>query len=299
MPNQTKTPGIPTRNSSNAAARSGLAHSTNANQSGQANLDTKPSEPDVDNASLSADIAKIYALLKETSEKQEEKLNIIQRATTAVESKIAEITTRIGDVERRLDFLEDANKALENNPPATKTEVEQLRRKIDDLENRSRRNNLRFVGFPEGCEGRDALSFLRQTIPQLLHLDYPEGVEIDRAHRTIARRRSDGDLLPRAIIARFLRFQDRERISTAARKAGRVTWNGHHIMVFPDYSRPVVEMRSKFNQCKQLLHDRRVKFSLMYPAVLVIKTADGRREFDDPKKAINFIHSLPTTNVSP
>ncbi|XP_078146112.1 N-acetylaspartate synthetase-like [Centroberyx gerrardi] len=40
---------------------------------------------------------------------------------------------------------------METDPPATKSEVEQLRRKIDDLENRSRRNNLRFDGFPEGC----------------------------------------------------------------------------------------------------------------------------------------------------
>ena len=293
MPNQTKLTCVSTRNSSNAASRSGLAHSANANQP------TEPSEPDVDNASLSADIAKIYALLKETSGKQEEKLSIIERTTTAVESKIAELTTRINDVEGRLDFLEDANKSLVNNPPATKTEVEQLRRKIDDLENRSRRNNLRFVGFPEGSEGRDILHFLRQTIPQLLHLDFPGGVEIDRAHRTAARRRSDGGLLPRPIIARFLRFQDRERIATAARKAGRVTWNSHHIMVFPDYSRLVVEMRSKFNQCKQLLHDRGVKFSLMYPAVLVIKTTDGRREFDDPKKAANYIQSLPTTAGPP
>lgn len=116
---------------------------------------------------------------------------------------------------------------------------------------------------------------MRDTIPQLLHLDYPNGVEIDRAHRTTTRRRPDGDLPPGAILARFLKFQNRERIAAAARKMGRVTWKGHHIMVFPDYSRSVVEMRSKFNQCKQLLHERRIKFSLMYPAVLVIKTAEG------------------------
>ena len=292
MPNQTKTPAVSTRNSSNTA-KSGLANTTTANQtSDQANPDDTSSKPGVDNASLAADIAKMYALLKETSQKQEEKLNIIQRATEAVESKLAEITTRIGNAEARLDFLEDAHKVLETDPPATKTEVEQLRRKIDDLENRSRRNNLRFVGFPEGCEGRDALSFLRDTIPQLLHLDYPNGVEI-------ARRRPDGDLPPRAILARFLKFQDRERIAAAARKIGRVTWKGHHIMVFPDYSRSVVEMRSKFNQCKQLLHERRIKFSLMYPAVLVIKTAEGRREFDDSMKAIGYIRSLPTAGSSP
>lgn len=98
MPNQPKTPGIPTRNSSNTTARSGLAHSLNANQPDQASPDAKPSKPDVA-------IAKMYALLKETSEKQEEKLNVIQRATTAVESKIAEVATCIGDTEASWTFL--------------------------------------------------------------------------------------------------------------------------------------------------------------------------------------------------
>ncbi len=105
MPNQAKKPNIHTRNSSNMAAKSGLAHSTDANQEDQANLDAKPSKPNVDNASLAADIAKMYPLLKETSEKQEEKLNIIQRTTTAVESKLAEITTHIGDVEAFMKML--------------------------------------------------------------------------------------------------------------------------------------------------------------------------------------------------
>lgn len=300
MPNQTKTPGISTRNSSNAA-KSGLAHSTNASQAtDQANLDANSSKSgDVDNASLAVDIAKMYALLKETSEKQEERLYIIQRATVAVENKLADISARISNAEFRLDFLEDANKAMEADPPATKSEVERLRQKIDDLENRSRRNNLRFVGFPEGCEGQNAPTFLRETIPQLMHLDYPNGIEIDRAHRSLTKRRPDGDHTPRAILARFLRFQDRERIAVAARKMGRVSRNGHHIMVFPDYSRPVVEMRSKFNQCKQMLHERRVTFSLMYPATLVIKATAGRREFDDSKKAVGFIRSLPAASSSP
>lgn len=74
----------------------------------------------------------MYALLKKTSEKQEEKFNIIQRATGDIESKLAEITSRIGYAEARLDFLKDANKALE-----TETKIEQLCGKINDLESRS------------------------------------------------------------------------------------------------------------------------------------------------------------------
>lgn len=41
-------------------------------------------------------------------------------------------------------------------------EILTLKDKVDDLENRSRRNNLRLVGFPEGVEGRDAVSFVEE-----------------------------------------------------------------------------------------------------------------------------------------
>ena len=98
---------------------------------------------------------------------------------------------------------------------------------------------------------------------------------------------------PRPILARFLRFQERERITEAARKMGKVHWDEHHIMVFPDYSKLVTEKRAAFNQCKRLLHERRIKFSVLYPAVLCVKTADGRREITDPKKALEYIRSLP------
>jgi len=61
-------------------------------------------------------------------------------------------------VEGHLALIEVANQGLRDNPPATKEE--QLRHKLDDIENRERRNNLRFIGFPEECEGGDARVFL-------------------------------------------------------------------------------------------------------------------------------------------
>ncbi|KAJ8390577.1 hypothetical protein AAFF_G00101830 [Aldrovandia affinis] len=155
---------------------------------------------------MARDIASIFALLKETSEAQESKLNAIQSATRAVEAKVTYIGARLDNAESRVDYLEDANRALEANPPAT---------------------------------------------------------------------------------------QNRERIAEAARKMGEVSWDEHHIMVFPDYSKLVYEKRAAFNQCKRLLHERPLKFSLMYLAVLTLKTAEGRREFTDPKKALTYIRSLP------
>lgn len=65
--------------------------------------------------------------------------------------------------------------------------------------------------------------------------------------------------------------------------AHKVSWNGHNIMV------SLTKVR--FNECKSLLHDHHVRFSLLYPAVVIIQTLEGHREFD-PKKALAYIHSL-------
>ncbi|MGH0126698.1 UNVERIFIED_CONTAM: hypothetical protein FKN15_033094 [Acipenser sinensis] len=42
---------------------------------------------------------------------------------------------------------------------------------------------------------------------------------------------------------------------------------------------------------KSCMHAR-VKFALMYPAVLRIDTTEGSRRFEDPKKAMDYIQSL-------
>ncbi len=152
------------------------------------------------------------------------------------------VAAHLGNTESFIDFLEDANKALQANPPATHSEVEILWQKVDDLENRSRWNNLRFMRFLEGCEGQDAVASLHD-VPQMLNMDFPEGLKIDCVHRSLARHKPDGQP-PRAILARFLRFQEREQIAEAARKMGKVSWDGHHIMVFPDYSKLVTEKRA-------------------------------------------------------
>ncbi|CAG5865907.1 unnamed protein product [Menidia menidia] len=85
---------------------------------------------------------------------------------------------------------------------------------------------------------------------------------------------------------------DRNRIAEAARKMGDVSWEEHRVMVFADYSKLLSDKRVKFNECKKLLHDKHMHFSLVYPAVLVVKTPQGPRRFEDHKKALTFIRSL-------
>ena len=244
---------------------------------------------------VARELAKMSKLIQETSAAQDKKLDDIKRSTSAVESKLTEFASRLDTVEGRLDSLEYFSKGLEDVPLATKTELENLREKLDDIENRERRLNLKFIGFSEKCEGRDARAFLGEAIQKIWNIDFPQGLEIDRAHRLGAVRHPvEGQPRPkpRPIIAKFLRYQDKERIVEAARKA-KGTWDGKNIMVFPDYSKIVNDKRALFNSCKKLLHQRKMKFSLVFPAILVIHgDKENRRSFDDHKKALSYINSL-------
>lgn len=243
---------------------------------------------------IAGEFARLTALIMQKSETHDKKLEAIWVTTCTTDSKLSDIANRISQVETRLSFLEDANESQQANPPATATEVEALRQKVDDIENRERRNNLRIIGFPEGSEEGDVLSFLGARLPEILNISFPGGLEIDRAHRLgVLRKSPDNRQLPaRPIIAKFLRFQDRNRITEAARKMGRVTWKEHRVMVFADYSKLVTEKRMKFNECKKMLHEKRIKFSLDYPAMLTVRSEQGQRRFDDHKKALDYIRSL-------
>ncbi|KAL1264203.1 hypothetical protein QQF64_004558 [Cirrhinus molitorella] len=108
-------------------------------------------------------------------------LKEIRKATTSMESKLSALMERISDVEARVEFLEAYDRDLQSNPPARKDEIDVLRDKLMDMEDRSRRNNLRFVGIPEGSEGTDMEAFLEETLPQLLNIPTPShGWDIER-----------------------------------------------------------------------------------------------------------------------
>lgn len=78
-----------------------------------------------------------------------------------------------------------------------------MQQKLDHLANRSQWNNLRFVGFPGGCQGQDALEFVGKVIPQMLNSDFQGDFEIERVLGILSTCRPDGQP-PRQILARFL-----------------------------------------------------------------------------------------------
>lgn len=130
--------------------------------------------------------------------------------TTSLETSLTPIQTSFETISTALDSHNQKIKTIENtltthSDELTKltTRVNQLEKanaaqasKAEDLENRSRRQNLRISGLPEGLEGHWPLQFISRLLQKVFENKvFPTPLELDRAHRTLAPKPPSGHLI--------------------------------------------------------------------------------------------------------
>lgn len=176
--------------------------------------------------------------------------------------------------------------------------VETLSNKCEDLEARSRWNNIRVVGLPEGTEGPRPTEFMAEFLKDLLSLEEKPG--LDRAHRTLRAKPKEGDS-PRPMVIRVTLFQTRNALLRRAGEASPLLHNGKRVFIFPDFTPAVAKRRAAFIQVKKELHAcGDVKFGLRYPATLYITLSSGQtHKFEDPDKALEFVGKRLKKNSDP
>ncbi|KAJ4922749.1 hypothetical protein JOQ06_004152, partial [Pogonophryne albipinna] len=155
-----------------------VVHATQQHLVLKANASLKPANVSPDMSVLNSAATEptntaILELLQKLSEDQtkhftdlRKELSETRRAVVAVEEKLADVLTRITSAVARLDMLENTEDQRRNSPPALASEV-----------------NLRIYGFPEHSEEKDALSFLKTALSDILQTDFPGGLDLERAHR--------------------------------------------------------------------------------------------------------------------
>uniref|UniRef100_H2ZUV7 L1 transposable element RRM domain-containing protein n=1 Tax=Latimeria chalumnae TaxID=7897 RepID=H2ZUV7_LATCH len=188
-----------------------------------------------------------------------------------------------GDIESLKENVQN----LESGMRDLGKKLETALMKVDNLENRSRRNNIRIVGFPENVEG-NPITFLTKKIPELLGLESGLDLEIECAHHTLAPRPAPGQR-PRAFIIRFLKFQTKELILRAARSKGTIRWKGNGIHFFPDLSRDLQSRRQWFAGVHRWLREKGIQYGMFYPAVLKITFNGATTAFSTPEEAEAFL----------
>ncbi|KAJ1100375.1 hypothetical protein NDU88_005461 [Pleurodeles waltl] len=98
--------------------------------------------------------------------------------------EIASFQTRVLGLEQRVSTVEAHTSSFQDRDQ----ELRCLRSKLTDLEDRSRKDNVHFLGFPEDIEGEDLHGFLRDMLPRLTGITFEPPLDFQRAHRLGPRR---------------------------------------------------------------------------------------------------------------
>ena len=150
---------------------------------------------------LSVDLQQI----KDTQVKHDEKINGLEESSQFNDERLCTAEANIAKAEEVSNKYTDA-----------------VRKDLLYLETYSRRENLKFAGIPEqpveveGSEpttAEDTRKVLQGFLQEQLGITSPERIEFQRIHR-LGKKKDR----PRMIIARFLRYADRERIIREAFK---------------------------------------------------------------------------------
>ncbi|KAL7881004.1 hypothetical protein SRHO_G00032580 [Serrasalmus rhombeus] len=164
------------------------------------------------------------------------------------------------------------------------------RLKLDDLEGRSRRNNIKIVGVPEGEEKGKPVEFVAGLLPKLLGAThFVEPLIVDRAHRVLQPKPPEG-AKPRTIIARVHFYTEKERI-LRLRAGCNLDYNGHKVYIFPDYTAEVLSQRRSFRDVMQALRALQVTHTLRFPTKLCVQHNGQLKSFTSPAEAARFVES--------
>lgn len=218
-------------------------------------------------------------LVLQKLDNMEKKLDILEGFVKVVDGKVNKLQDKAEQFE---SFSRDATtklKVLDEGMSFANTEIENLKKKVKLLEQTiqentvntenkfkgkiealrneklymevyQRRENLRFYGIAESFHlpEENVKEVLIGFIQKELNISEADSFEYQRVHRI--GKRDPSQEKPRPIIARFLRYSDRERVMSSARKL-----KGTGFGISPDLPKEIVDRRKelmpKFKKAKE------------------------------------------------
>ena len=164
-----------------------------------------------------SDLTKLIELVAQMNKKLD-KLDHIEQHLARVDEDIRDLKQSYTFVHNTTDELakqqkmnRDALKNISDKVANIEVQNAKLQQDLIDLRARSMRCNLLFYNLPESEQ--DPLTIIREVLNEKMGIDENGDIEIERAHR-LGRKREDEK--PRAIVAKFLRYQDKEYIRKSA-----------------------------------------------------------------------------------
>ncbi|KAF4073207.1 hypothetical protein AMELA_G00256310 [Ameiurus melas] len=207
----------------------------------------------------------------------------------ATEATISTLKGTVGEMGHTLSGCTDDIVHMKTTIESLTVTVTQLENKCEDLESRSRRNNIRIVGVPEGAD-----TCTTAAVAALLKDAF--GLEkepvLDRSNRTLQPKPKSGER-PRAIVCRFHHHSDCVDILRRARELQQIKARDLTISVFPDYTVKIARTRAAFNEVRRQLCDiEGARYGILHPARLRITYNGVQKDFISAEEAAEYVKLL-------
>lgn len=157
---------------------------------------------------------------------------------TKLSNKQSETDMQISNLKESVNFMCTESESLKAD---IKLSTGKMAQRLEELEKEvlylncySRRENLNFFGIDEE-DNEDVQDKLQTFLHNKLGVMHPELIELQRIHRLGPKRR---DGLSRPIIARFLRYQERDKVIQAAYKLKNTKFK-----IMEDFPKKIIETR--------------------------------------------------------
>ncbi|KAJ4930553.1 hypothetical protein JOQ06_024862 [Pogonophryne albipinna] len=207
-----------------------------------------------------SELASINSLLKGIAAD----VSSVKMGLEVLQSTVEKLGGRMSEAEARISNLEDVSNSRGASIDATAAHVKKL-------------------------QDKDLHGFVLSIFTEKLDMEVDMGFELERAHR-VGPKKDYGR--SRHILVRLLRFSAREAVLRAARDKRRVEWQGKRISFFQDLSQEVLQQRRKFDMVKKQFQERKIPYSMLYPATLKTTVNNRSHIFTSPDAAAGLLGTL-------
>lgn len=208
----------------------------------------------------------------------------IHRALGDVRGDLTTTTTRVEEAEQRVAELEERNLDLEDSLRQMQQKQESMQTKLTDLEARSRRNNIRVYGIPEGAEDNNVMDFVVKFLESELATPSELDLKIQRCHRALGPR-PPREVPPRSIVINFQEYKTKELVLSSAWKKKEVYYKGTRVYFDHDYPTEIVKKRREYAGIRRVLKEKGVRFQTPPPAKLKVFLDGGPRIYNTAREA--------------
>ena len=175
----------------------------------------------------------------------EEAVAGLDKEVQHLKEKVNNTNKTVKELEESVDFNDEEIANLKRDPRASQNSIDDLSKQLLYQEHYSRRENLMFMGIAEKNitdeqtsqqEPENTKEIVYKFMEEEMQISNPrDSIAFQRIHR-VGKPKDDG---PRPIIARFLRYADREMVLHQARK----TLKNKDFSVFEDIPKELYKLR--------------------------------------------------------